>query len=185
MRHSCHCPPHACRPPQPEGVLLPKILCNEKRVIPRLCTTLQVNGLPDCRAVRIVRIEPSCIPPTWSPGTPDGCGRSTVNISIPVDVTVCDDCGRQHTGNALVETNVVSACASRPGWQQRLLIVPCIQLLCSEPGCGSCFDVQLHLTLDIYLLCLQPHMMHPPAPACPDLPLYPQPTHMSQSIPCR
>ena len=185
MKHSsaCGCAPHRpppvpMRPAPCTGVLLDRIISSEKRVIPRLCTVLEAFGLPDCAPpLRLVRIVPAEGIPSWTvTGDPDPCGRVPVCVSIPVRMILCDSCGRTHSATAVIDVQTWIPCAMTESWGCRLHIVPAIQLLCREClSCDAHFEVQLHITLDFYLL--RPEAVYPgrPAPACPDLPLYPPP----------
>ena len=178
MKHppSCHCR----KPPAPvcEGVLLPKITLSAQRVIPRLCTVLEAFGLPECSyPVRLQRVLPSADPPAWTIlGECDGCGRIPVCISIPLRLMVADSCARTYTSSAMVDVETWLPRAFVESWGSRLIIIPGVHLLCGE--CLSCdprFEVQLHVTLDVYLVHPEVCRMNRPAPACPDLPLYPPP----------
>lgn len=184
MKHppSCGCARHRPPPPppcpRPSGVLLPKIIDSVQRVIPRLCTVLDAFCLPEgLHPLRLQRILPSADPPAWTIlGEGDGCGRIPVCVSIPLRLLVLDSCGRRHTASAVVDVETWLPCAFVDSWGCRLQVIPCVQLVCGEClSCDSRFEVQLHVTLDIYLLHPEVFHMKPPAPACPDLPLYPPP----------
>ncbi len=67
-------------------------------------------------------------------------------------------------------------------WRYNMIIVPCVRLVCS-PVCSqdTCFHVELEVMLELFLIQWVPFCPKPPKPACPDLPLYPQPC----KDPCR
>lgn len=163
-------------PPKPQGVLLPRILAHEKRSIQQLCTDLcfcDLPGVPPLTlgALRWTGAQPLCT------SACDLCGNPVLRISIPLCAELCDSCGRRHTActSIDVETPVRHACSTECGtW----FVQPCIALICADrlPD-DSCFRVQLRISLEIYLLRLEPCAMPPCRPPCPDLPLYPPPIH--------
>lgn len=170
-------PPQPCQPSRCDGVLLPRIIAHERRCIPRLCTSLCLKDLPDCAPLCLQSLLPSAQTPTWTlADSPDGCGRVHLRICIPVAAQLCDACGNRHCAQGAVEACVLLPHAFASLHRRRLYIEPQIQLLCAEAGCNpGCFDVQLHVSLEIYLLCMEAFAMRPPKPACPQLPLYPPP----------
>ena len=177
MYHSVCPPPRPPHPPAGEGVLLPRILNHERRSIRDLCTTLEVCGLPDgaCTPWKLSSVQASGDPPHWHILCDDLCGRITVEVHIPLQVTVCDSRGRAYGCTSLLKIEtVLPSCFAQPP----VLIVPSVLL----NGCGcctdtSCFTASLSVTLDAYRLKLEPCSMPCPSPSCPQLPLYPPPIH--------
>lgn len=174
MRH----PPPYSHPPKPpacEGVLLPRIQAREQCRLPRVCTELCLEGgFPRSSGpLRVTGVEAGQVPPrctrVW-----DACGQCRLRVSIPVCVWLCDSCGASYTTASCVE--VETAFPPRLQGKGLLFVLPCVQLLCAqEAGPGCCFPVQLCITLDVYLLRLEPCYPHPQKPQCPPLPLYPPP----------
>lgn len=184
MKHppSCGCshhrPPGPVPCPQPSGVLLNRIVACEKRVIPRLCTVLDAFGLPECvQPVRLQSIFPANDPPAWTIlGECDPCGRIPMCVSIPLRLLLADSCGRTYPASAMLDVETWLPRAFADSWDCRMQILPSVQLLCREcMSCDTRFEVQLHVTLDLYLLRPEVFHMKPPRPSCPDLPLYPPP----------
>lgn len=175
MRH----PSQPCSPPCSPGVLLPRIIAHENRCIPRLCTQLCLTGLPECacKPLCLRSLQPCLQPPEWKLcGAADACGRVQMHIRIPVTATLCDSCGNCTCASGVVEASVFLSKAFAEQACRHLHIEPRVQLLCAEASCTpGCYDVQLHLSLEIYLLKLEAFASHPPKPACPTLPLYPPP----------
>lgn len=67
-----------CRPPKAEGVLLQKIICCEKRDIPRLCTQLTLTGFARSRRSALYGYSKAAPNPggrRWTavPALPAGC----------------------------------------------------------------------------------------------------------------
>lgn len=179
MHHPCK----PCPPPRPapcsQGVLLPRIIAHENRCIPRLCTQLCLKGLPECTCPPLClrSLQPAMQPPEWTVcDLADACGRQQLLVRVPVSARLCDGCGNSHCASGVVEATVFlsSAFAQHPGRQ--IHIEPRLQLLCAEPACTpGCFEVQVHLSLEIYLLKPEVFATQIPKPACPGLPLYPPP----------
>ena len=176
MRH----PAHPCSPPSSPGVLLPRIIAHENRCIPRLCTRLCLSGLPECCGCRppcLRSLQPALQPPEWTLcSDADACGRVQLQIRIPVTATLCEACGNASCASGVVEASVFLSKAFAAQGCRHLHIEPRLQLLCAEAACTpGCYDVQLHLSLEIYLLKLEAFAAQPAKPACPGLPLYPPP----------
>ena len=174
--------PHRPPPPPPCGdrVLLQKIVLHERRVIPCLRTELELTGMPCCAVPpwKVTHVQASGAQPWWTPLEGCGhCGQVPVRITLPVSVQVCDSCGHTHAASALVEaeTQLPHALCNAEGCGQTLLILPCVRFLCASPCECGCVQAQLHVTLDVYLLRAEPYQLRHPAPACPELPLYPPP----------
>lgn len=178
MRH----PPHACPPPKPpcpDGVLLPRIIAQEKRSISRLCTELCLSPPTGCSCASLVlhSLHASPTQPAWSVRD-ESCARPKLCISIPVCAKLRDHCGACHPASGMIEVETPLPHHFHCLHEHQLFIQPRLRLLCAEPACApNCFAVQVSLTLEMYLLSLQPCMMHPPKAACPPLPLYPPPMH--------
>lgn len=168
--HSCYPPkpPHP-RPAPPQGYLMQKIIACEKRSMPCLCTEWCFDS---CSA--------DCIQSISGPGTPcwtieNGC---TLRISIPLNVRLCDSCGRCHTQQTSVDVETDLSRHFLCGMddpRNTLLILPCVRLIHAECTCSGCFRVQLAVSLDIYLLRFEAIHCGQPKPQCPQLPLYPPP----------
>ena len=45
----------------------------------------------------------------------------------------------------------------------------------SAPSCEPCFQAEVEILAEIYMIRWEPCMVGVPKPVCPDLPLYPQP----------
>lgn len=174
--HACCRPPRPPAPPACDSVLLQKIVACERRTLPCVRTELELTGLPSCACgpLRITQVKQSGAQPWWTAlDSPQSCGQIAVKITIPVCVWLCDQNGRTFTSSALVEAETVLPhwlCTAENG-RHSLLILPSVQLICAE--CG--YLVQLHISLECYLLCFSPYQLRQPGPACPNLPLYPPP----------
>ena len=161
----------SCSCSSPPRVLLPRIIHTERRQLQRLCAELHFTELPAClhAPLHITNVCASGSP--CSSETRDG----PLCVSIPVCVQLCDACGAKHTAHAVVQAEVCPprslGCCDSPS----LYIQPTVQLLHAEPLCGCKATVQLCITLEIYLLRLEPCGMNMPKPACPTMPLYPPP----------
>lgn len=174
--HKHCCPPRPPKPPASDSVLLQKIVACERRTLPCVRTELEVTGLPECACapLRIVQVKQSGAQPWWTPLDACCCsGETSVKITIPVCVWLLDQNGRTFTAAALVEveTRLPHWLCTAESCRHSLLILPCVQLICAE--CG--YLVQLHVSLEFYLLCFSPYQLRCPEPACPNLPLYPPP----------
>lgn len=178
MRRPSHiCPPP--KPPCPEGVLLPRIIAHEKRSISCLCADLCLSLPKGCTgdALHLCSVHASSSHPEWKVHE-DLCGAGKLHIAIPVCARLRDACGVSHSASGMIEVETPLPRSFGDLCQHTLFIQPHIRLLCAEKACAAgLFSVQLALSLDLYLLSLQPCMMHPPKPACPQLPLYPPPMH--------
>ena len=168
MKHHSSC----CHPPAMEGVLLPRIISHERLHPAPVCTALRLCTVPECGRWRLVSLHACGPQPKWE------CTDGRLYVTIPVCAQLCDECGRQSTasGEIRVESCIPRACMERPC--HALFIQPQVQLLCAQSTCDrSVFDVQACVTLDLYLLKLEPCMHQSCRPACPQLPLYPPPMH--------
>jgi len=171
-------PPHSCAPSCCGSLLLPRIVAHEHRCIPRLCTDLCLDLPAECACspLCIKEICPACQPAVCMPcGQPDACGRVNLHLRLPLSIRLCDGCGKSFFASADVETTVLLP-GSFAACTQQVHMEPHICLLCAEPACTpGCFHVQLQVTLEIYLLRLEPFAVRQPKCACPQLPLYPPP----------
>ena len=168
-------------PAPPKSVLLPRILCNERRSFSSLCVRLTLPDLPcDARPpYQLLMVQQSGAPPWWTPLENKGSRRQLcVRVFIPVCAQVRDGCGAYHHATSVVEvdTHLSPACPLSECWRHSLVIAPCVRL-CQSPVCSEerCFDVRLEVSLDMYLTRPEPFSVRSCAPSCPDLPLYPPP----------
>jgi len=194
----CDCKPPSsdCRVPRPPrppkcitgpNVLLDRIICSERKCFPSLCTHLTVTDLP-CRAqapFSLLMVQQSGANPWWMPLENSGpCSRLCIRVCIPVCCQIRDACGCFFSGAGVVEveTCLSPTCAPSECWRHTLVIVPCVRL-CSPPVCSQdcVFTVQLEVSLDLYLIRPEPFQIRASQPACPDLPLYPQPCRSTPS----
>ncbi|MDD3412052.1 MAG: hypothetical protein PHY12_14705 [Eubacteriales bacterium] len=179
-------PPDKRRPPQ-QGVLLNKIVCCDRRLIPSLCTELCLCDLPRCAKppFTLLMVQQSGAQPWWTPLETHG-NRFSLRVCIPVCCQVKDACGQLHHATSVVEVdaNLTPNCPVSECWRHSIVIVPCVRL-CSPPVCSddSCFHVKLEISLEIYMTRPEPCAMRAPAPPCPELPLYPPPCKPS-TPPC-
>lgn len=177
--HDCAC--GHCRPPaSAQGVLLPRIIARGRTWLHRHPCTLQVEDLPACLQppLTLTCLTP-CGEPRWEPL--GGSQSLRYRVCIPLVCQVQDACGCTHTGQASITAEVclTPLCPLSECWRACVLMLPCVRLLCAACAASPCFDVQLELLLEGYLLrweaCLSPA---PCKPQCPDLPLYPQPCRL-------
>lgn len=178
--HDCSCP-MCCQPtPKPaacHGILLPKIIASGREWLRRMCVHLEVEGLPACAQppFTLVCVSP-CGEPAWEP-VPDGRPLH-FHVCIPLICQVRDACGCLHCGKACISANIClsAACPLPECWRSSMLVLPCVRLVCACASQDTCFDAQLEVMLEAYLLRWEPCMSSQPCkPRCPDLPLYPQP----------
>ena len=172
-------PPKPCKPPKSGGVLLPKIVACERRMIPRLCARLAPENLPDCLCspFSLTNLRPGCSQPLWSVDKHQpGCGRVSLSITIPLCAQLCDSSGKTVPVSGDVQTEIWLPSHCLNDNRTHLMILPGVRLLCADPDCnGEFFNVQFQLSLEVYVLRFEPCLLHSPEVACPDLPLYPPP----------
>ena len=61
-------------------------------------------------------------------------------------------------------------------WRNTQMVLPCVRLIQpSAPSCEPCFQAEVEILAEIYMIRWEPCMVGVPKPVCPDLPLYPQP----------
>ena len=172
--------PSPCRPPkppQPEGVLLPRIVAHEKRTLPRVCTSIHLEPIPECACgcLNLRQLHCSGSQPHWREKY-DACHGRTLCLSIPVCARLFDSCGRAYTAYGELEAEITLPPRFDCAADRMLFIQPQVHLLCAQPTCQhDVFDVEVCIALDLYLLHLQPCLSRPCRPSCPDLPLYPPP----------
>jgi len=176
-------PGGSSRPEKHESVLLPKIIACEKRNIPQLCTEVALEDIP-CYAsapYRLCSLRQSGAQPWWRPLDNGGNHqRMRIVVCIPVCAQLTDSCGKcfHATGVVEAEVSVGMRCMPCDGWKQQLFIVPCLRLLKAEECSRDvCFRVEVEVQLEIYLLKPEPCMVKKGEPACPDMPMYPQPVY--------
>lgn len=185
------CPPPPCppkphprpkpRPPKPQGVLLNRIVCSERRLFPALCVMLRPEGLPRCAQppYELLMVQQSGAQPYWTPlDTPAHDARLCLKVMIPVCCQIRDQCGKCYAAQAEVpvEVSLAPGCARGDCWRYQLVFAPCVRLRCS-PVCSQdgCFEAELEVSLEIYFTQLTPCVTRPPEPPCAELPLYPPP----------
>jgi len=184
--HDC-CVPQPCAPscPQPcpqrpaHSFLLPRVLASGRQWQRRCCVTLEVCGLPSCLEGPLTLCSVSaCGDCAWEAVPVDSGHVLCLRVTIPVQCQVRDRCGCTHAGRASLTTEVTLrlGCPAAECWRHQLLLLPCVRLVC--PPCTAdtpCFDAQLELLLEAYLIRWEPCATGMAQPACPQLPLYPQP----------
>ncbi len=186
------CPPecsppckHPCPPQHTQGVLLNKIICSDRKFMPRLCVDLPLESLPCCAKApyTVLMVQQSGAPPWWTPLENRGMyGRLCFRVCIPVCCQVRDACGCFFSTTAVVEVDAALSprCDPAECWRHNLVIVPAVRLCCA-PVCtqDQMATVQLEVCLEMYLTRLEPAYVKAPTPPCPDLPLYPPPCRVS------
>ena len=160
-----------------EGFLLPRI-AGAGRSWQRQCgLCLKVTGLPcdltpplTLCSVQAGSAEKWCF-------QPENGGRC-LTVRLPLTCQVQDGCGKMHVGYADITVDVPMRlqvpCSE--AWRCPVMIQPCVHLLC-PPACAEqpCFDAQLEVLVEAYLIRWEPCMTGGYRPRCPELPLYPQP----------
>lgn len=173
------CKPHeACVPP-PGGVLLPRILGAGRTWLRRHCLCLETEPIPAAGSpLRPVSLSPAGAP-TWTPLPCDAPRLMRLMVCIPVELQLQDACGCTHAARSSIEAELCLnlACPRPESWRAQLLLQPCVRLVCAEPSRDCCFRVQAEVLLEGWLVRWEPCQAAcpPPRPACPELPLYPQP----------
>lgn len=186
---------HCCKPPTPpprpcpeQGVLLPRVLGAGRVWLRRECFCLQVDGIPPQAA------PPYCITSLTPAGEPvaeplpDASPRHMRrHITLPLAVTLRDGCGCLHTGSAriAVEMCLTLHCPPHECWRAQPLYLPCVRLISGEASQDGCFRVQAEVLAEGYLLRWTPCRAAGQPPACPDVPLYPQPCTPADPCPPR
>ena len=179
------CPPKdRCKhEPDPVQVLLPRIICSGREWQRRLCTKLSVSCVPECARppFQLVSVQQSGAQPWWEPSKCNtGRGQAMFHVFIPVCACVRDAAGCEYFCPAVVEMDACLRlkCAPAECWRHNLIIVPCVRLVCA-PVCSNdlCFDVELEVVLELFLIHWEPCSTKPHKPECREKPLYPQPCH--------
>lgn len=174
-------PGGGCKTEKHESVLLPKIVACERRNIPRLCTEVELEGIPCCAEppYRLCGLRQSGAQPWWRPLDAGGSHqRMRIAVCIPVCAEITDSCGKCYHAAGVVqaEVSVGAHCMPCDGWKQQLFIVPALRLLKGEnSSADACFRVEVEVQLEIYLLKPEACMVKKSEPSCPDRPLYPKP----------
>lgn len=179
MKHpECSCP--ICKPTKPapcQGFLLPKIIASGREWLRRCCVNLAVEDLPRCTQPPFTLCSvSSCGEPCWE-SLPDG-RPLRFRVRIPLLCQVRDACGCLHSGRAEISSELclTPACPLAECWRASMMVLPCVRLVCADCSQDACFNAQLEVLVEAYLLRWEACMTHQPCkPACPDLPLYPQP----------
>jgi len=181
--HHPKCPPkdRCHKEPECTQLLLPKIICSGREWQRRLCTSLVVNGLPDCARppYKLCSVQQSGAQPWWEPAKcASPHGQAVYHVFIPVNAFVVDSAGCEYCCPAVVEMDACLQlrCAISECWHYCLFIVPCVRLACG-PVCSNteCFEAELEVILELYLIQWLPFPCKPRKPECRELPLYPQP----------
>ncbi|MGN0746864.1 MAG: hypothetical protein ACI4ML_09340 [Aristaeellaceae bacterium] len=190
------CPPEACRcagcsqPPRglcgqerKQGFLLPRILASGRTWLRCCQTTLRVEGLPECAPPPLTLLS-VCVAgePAWTQEHDPARRALCLHVSIPLICQVQDGCGCSHTGRACAQVDVMLRLTMPAAecWRNTLLVQPCVRLVCVPcPSEDGCFQAELEILAEAFMIRWEPCMAGPPRPECPpSLPLYPQPPCM-------
>lgn len=174
----CECPRPQPRPCA-QGLLLPRMVASGREWLRRQCFRLELEGLPACPAwpLTLQAVCP-CGEPAWTPLPWEQPRQIRLRMRIPLlcqlqDCRGCQLCCRAWID---VDTCLSHACPRPECWRSHLLIQPCVRLVCPACAESPCIDAQLEVLLETFLVrweaCAAPK---PNRPACPELPLYPQP----------
>lgn len=142
--------------------------------------TLTVDGLPECAQPPFTLMAVCAAgEPSWTE-SPDPVRRMVcLHVTVPLLCQVRDGCGSVHTGRSCLEVDTALRLPVPQGecWRNALMVLPCVRLVCVPGGSsGACFDVQLEVLVESYMVRWEPCLPQSQRPACPpDLPLYPQP----------
>ena len=180
--HDC-CVPQPCVPVCPQrpahSFLLPRVLASGRQWQRRCSLCLEISGLPECIEGPLTLVSVSaCGESSWEAVPVDSPHVLCLRVHIPLQGLVRDRCGCLHTGRASLTTEVTLRlnCPAAECWRHHLLILPCVRLACPPcPSENGHFDVQLELLVEAYLIRWEPCATGVSQPACPQLPLYPQP----------
>ena len=175
------CPPRPC-PPKPcpcRSYLLPRVIASGREWRRRCQLCLTVSGLPECAKPPFSLIAVSALDPadtTFQPAPVHT--RMTMHVVIPLLCQVRDRNGCIFTGQGLLETDVCMhlSVPCDECWRSAILVQPCVRLV-SMPCASDVpqFDTCLEVLIEAYLIRWEPSSpMGQPAPACRELPLYPQ-----------
>ena len=186
------CPSEECRynscnrPPDGsvrQGFLLPRILASGREWLRRCQTTLRMEGLPECAPPPLTLIS-VCVAgePSWVQEHDPARRALCLHVTIPLICQVRDSCGCVHSGRSCARVDVALRLTMPAAecWRNTLLVQPCVRLVCAP--CSSehaCFEAELEILAECYMIRWEPCMAGPPKPECPpSLPLYPQPPCM-------
>lgn len=174
----CECPQPSPRPCG-QGFLLPRIIACGREWLRRQCFCLEIKGLPACPPgpLTLQSVCP-CGEPSWTPLPWEQPRQLRLRVCIPLLCQLRDPCGGEVCGHSCleVETCLRLACPRPECWRSCLLLQPCVRLVCPVCAEGPCFSAQLEVLLEAYLVRWEPCAAPQPSrPACPELPLYPQP----------
>lgn len=188
----CRCapPPVPCRPqigchsqrPLPSGgFLLPRIIAAGREWQRRCSLTLTVDGLPMSAQAPFTLLEvTACGQPTWETLDCDDPRATYLRVRVPLTCLVRDHCNKVYTGSSAITVDVRLRHSRHRSecWRSNLMVLPCARLICIP--CSSenaTFDVLLEVLVEAYMTRWEPCLSgcEPPKPACPDLPLFPQP----------
>lgn len=188
------CPPHECqccdcrqdcschgnrKPFPPHGFLLPKVIASGREWLRRRSFCLRIEGVSECAQPPFTLLSvTACGEPTWESLPCDNRRQQLLRVTVPVACQVRDCGGCAYTGHASICVDVCVNLTTPAGecWRNNLMILPCVRLVCVP--CASddlCFEAQLEVLLEVYMIRWEPCMVGVPKPVCPDLPLYPQP----------
>lgn len=177
--HDCCCAPQSCAQRPSHAFLLPRVLAAGRQWQRRCSLCLELCGLPDCIEGPLTLICVSaCGESTWEAVPVDSPHVLCLRVTIPLHCQVRDRCGAIHAARASITTEVTLrlSCPAAECWRHQMLLLPCVRLACPPcPSECSRFDVQLELLVEAYLIRWEPCSTGVSQPACPQLPLYPQP----------
>lgn len=175
----CRC--HLCRPAKPAqaSILLPRVIASGRTWLRRCPCALRVDSLPECipGPLTLLHVIP-CGDASWTCLPCTHPRQMLLQVSVPLSCTVRDACGTCHTGHACIEAELCLnlTCPACECWRSNAAVFPQVRLVCAPCSSNCCFNTQLEILIDGYLLrwecCASPL---PCKPQCPDLPLYPQP----------
>lgn len=182
MKHFDHCLCEKCRPKHPPyaeagcGFLMQQIVAQGRyqERCQHYCLTL--SPLPRILVPPYtIRDAQVCGDITVSRENACGCGEAIV--TLPLSVLVCDQRGQSHRAAASIEVHV----PLRGGQHENALsyIAQAEVWLCQQVSCfedPAQVSVCLSVCVQVYGVSLKAlYASNPCAPACPQLPLYPQP----------
>lgn len=184
LDHSHHppCRCAVCRKPEPcvRGVLLPRVIARGQ-TWHRCChATLQVEGLPECLHPPLMLASVTAVgEPSWTQQPDPSCRALCLHVIIPVQCEVRDCQGCTMWGRACIEVDITLPLSIPLAecWRSSMKVIPCVRMICPPcTACEPCFDVQLEVLAEAYLLRWETCQALPPKPDCPPpLPLYPPP----------
>lgn len=175
-------PPSCCgqRPFPSNGFLLPRIIAAGREWQRRCALTLTVDGLPLGAEPPLTLMEvTACGQCTWEILDCDSPRAMALRVHVPLICQVRDRCNRLYTGRSAITVDVRLRLSVPQAecWRGSLMVLPCVRLICIP--CSEqtpTFDVLLEVLVEAYLARWEPCLSGgAPKPACPDLPLFPQP----------